>query len=136
MISNKKTIYDIGTKILCGASVSRKPIKIGRWKMLRHDSESSRRLLYSGIVKTWFKAILGNQKIPSWFCRLLFFSKIAAGGPTKTMKLMLSFLKQISKISKSKLFTLLTPKIMFLFLFLFVFCHFVFVGLPLAGLNF
>ena len=61
--------------------------------MLRHDSESSRRLLYSGTVKTWFKAILENQKIPSWLCRLLFFSKIAAGGPTKPWNLCLLFQK-------------------------------------------
>ena len=35
--------------------------------MLRHDSESSRRLLYSGTVKTWFKAILENRKVSKSF---------------------------------------------------------------------
>ena len=30
--------------------------------MLRYDFESSRRLLYSGVIKTWFKAIFGNRK--------------------------------------------------------------------------
>ena len=84
MIFNK-TIYDIGTKTLFGAWSS--AYQKLRWKMLRHDSESSRRLLYSGIVKTWFKAILENKKQPSWFRRLFLFSKTAAGGQTKPWNL-------------------------------------------------
>ena len=40
--------------------------------MLRHDSESWRRLLYSGTVKKWFKAIFENRQFSSWFCKLLF----------------------------------------------------------------
>ena len=55
--------------------------------MLRHDSWSWECLLYSCTLKTWFKAILKNQKFSSWFCRLLFFSKIAAGGLTKPWNL-------------------------------------------------
>ena len=55
--------------------------------MLRHDSWSWECLLYSCAIKTWYKAILENQKLSSWFCRLLFFSKIAPGGPTKPWNL-------------------------------------------------
>ena len=55
--------------------------------MLRHDSESSQCLLYSGTVKTWFKAILENRKMSKTvllgFASCCFFSKIAAGGYRK-----------------------------------------------------
>ena len=40
--------------------------------MLRHDSQSSRRLLYSGTAKTWVKAFLENQKCSCWFCSCFF----------------------------------------------------------------
>ena len=44
--------------------------------MIRHDSWSWECLLYLCTLKTWFKAILKNQKLSSWFCRLLFFQTL------------------------------------------------------------
>ena len=90
-IESTRAIYDIGTKTIFGASVSRKPIK--NWEI--ED------------VKVWFwklstcTIIWHNQNVIwshswksknvencfSWFCRLLFFSKIPDGGPTKPWNL-------------------------------------------------
>ena len=111
--------------------------------MLRYDFESSRRLLYSGAIKTWFKAIFENRKMPFLVlqvvvifknCRrrpeqpheaYVFFQKLPPEGRTTTWSLCffqklppegrihheayLLFSKDSTKMSKSKLFTLLTP---------------------------
>ena len=43
--------------------------------MLRYDFESSRRLLYSGAIKTWFKAILENRKMLFLVLQVVVFFK-------------------------------------------------------------
>ena len=54
-------------------------LKIGRSKMLRHDSESSRPALGRKIIRMWFQVIFDFQKCSSWFCRL-FFQKLPPEG--------------------------------------------------------
>ena len=56
--------------------------------MLRYDFESSRRLLYSGAIKTWFKAIFENRKMLFLVLQVVvFFQKLPPGRRITTWSL-------------------------------------------------